>query len=280
MLTVRSQPGETLVGLAYSPDMAALACARPGLADYIELPYELIRHAPAVAELQEKVPLLLHCASLSVAGFVPPAPALVADVGRAAERMAVPWISEHLAFLTADPLPDAGSDAPTQLTYTICPQLSEDVLDQVANNLSALALKMPAPLIVENAPQYFAMPGSCMTMVEFIARLVAATGIGLLLDLSHYLIAAANMGFDPIAEFERLPLENVVEVHFSGHSLQSGILWDDHACPASESEFELLERLLERSKPRAITFEYNWAGAFPAGLVEAHLARARAMTCR
>jgi uncharacterized protein (UPF0276 family) len=280
MLSVAAKAGETAVGLAYSPAMAALARRRPGLTDYLEVPFELLRHMPAVAEVQEEVPLLLHCASLSVGGFVAPAPQLIDDIAAEAERMAVPWISEHLAFISADPLPGAESDEPAQLTYTVCPQLSEEVVDQVARNVAALAPKLPAPLIVENSPLYFEMPGSSMNMVQFVSRVVEATGIGLLLDLSHYLIAASNTGFDAEREFERLPLENVVEVHLSGQSLQSGIHWDDHACPASERQFALLERLLERSRPQAITFEYNWNSAFPQALVEAHLERARAMAGR
>jgi uncharacterized protein (UPF0276 family) len=257
--------------------MAALARDRPGMADYLEVPFELLRHMPAVADVQEEVPLLLHCASLSVGGFVAPQRQVIDDIAAHAERMGVPWISEHLAFISADPLPGAPAGEPTELTYTVCPQLSEEVVEQVVGNVASLAPLLPAPLIVENSPQYFEMPGSSMNMAEFVSRVVEATGIGLLLDLSHYLIAAGNTGFDSAAEFERLPLENVVEVHLSGHSLQDGIWWDDHSCEASESQFALLRRLLERARPRAITFEYNWNAAFPPALVEAHVERARNM---
>ena len=277
VLQVTPRPGETLVGLAYSPAALEFARSRPGVVDYLEIPFEQIRHTPEVAGLQAELPLILHCASLSVAGFVAPQDALVESVAREAERLGTPWVGEHLAFLSADPLDGSSGGEPTQLTYTICPQLSEEVLDRVVRNFEALAPRLPAPLILENSPQYLSLPGSTMTMIDFIGALVDACPVDLLLDLSHYAITAHNMGFDASARFDDLPLERVVEVHLSGHSVQSGVMWDDHAMAAPEASFDLLERLLRRARPGAVTFEYNWGDGFPADQIEAHVARARTL---
>ena len=134
---------------------------------------------------------------------------------------------------------------------------------------------MPVPLILENSPQYFAVPGSTMSMVDFICQVASRCDVALLLDLSHFLITSLNTHADPMAELERLPLERVVEVHISGLSTQSGITWDDHATPAPASVFTLLERTLTRVRPRALTLEYNWASNFPRTILLAHLERAR-----
>jgi len=72
-----------------------------------------------------------------------------------------------------------------------------------------------------------------------------------------------------------LPLETVVEIHVSGLSTQSGVAWDDHATPAPATVFALLERVLERVRPRALTFEYNWSPRFPPAILESHIDRAR-----
>jgi uncharacterized protein (UPF0276 family) len=95
------------------------------------------------------------------------------------------------------------------------------------------------------------------------------------LDLSHFLITAYNQGIDVFGELERFPLDRVVEIHISGMSVQSGIAWDDHSMPASSIVFELLECLLERTRPRALTFEYNWSPYFPTSLLTSHIERAR-----
>ena len=111
------------IGLAYGPGVPGLIVEEPGLVDYVEIPFEQLRHAPATASLQERIPLVLHCASMSVAGYLPPSDATLDAILEEAERIRTPWIGEHLAFISADGLSER--DAETALTYTVCPQLSD-----------------------------------------------------------------------------------------------------------------------------------------------------------
>jgi len=231
--------------------------------------------------VQQTVPVLLHCASMSVAGFLPPSEATVDAIAREAERTRTPWIGEHLAFVSADGIaeePDRDA-APTNLTFTLCPQLSAETVERVAENLAQLRPRFPVPLILENSPQYYAIPGSTMNMVDFVAEVAARCDVDLLLDLSHLLITSLNTGADPFRELERLPLERVVEIHVSGMSMQSGIVWDDHATPAPDDVFALLERVLERARPRALTIEYNWS-PLPDQVLLSHLRKARTIVAR
>lgn len=271
--------GGPQLGLAYGPGIAELVAAQRPLVDYIEVPFEQLRHAPHLASVQDSVPVVLHCASLSVAGFVPPTGATVLAIAGEAKRTRTPWIGEHLAFVSADGLTETGeaTGEATALTYTVCPQLSEETIERVVHNLAELRPQLPAPLILENSPQYFTVPGSTMGMVDFIAEVSARADVDLLLDLSHFLITALNTGFDPEAEIERLPLERVVEIHISGLNRQSGIVWDDHATPAPPQAFALLECVLQRARPRALTLEYNWSAHFPQPVLLAHIERARAL---
>jgi len=268
------------VGLAYGPGVCELVAAAPGLVDYIEVPFEQLRHTPAVASLRESIPLVLHCASMSVAGFLPPSEATIDAILAETERTGTPWIGEHLAFISADGLTEDEGEtlaSPTALTYTVCPQLSEETVERVAANLAALRPRFPVPLILENSPQYFAVPGSTMNMVDFIREVAARTDAGLLLDLTHFLITSMNTGMDAERELERMPLERVVEIHVSGLNAQSGIVWDDHATPAPAQVFELLARVLHRVRPRAVTIEYNWSAHFPRVVLLDHIDRARRM---
>ncbi len=272
--------GKTRVGLAYGPGVPEFIRANPGLVDYVELPFEQLRHDPRCASVQESVPVVLHCASMSVAGFVPPADTTLDAIVRQAERTRTPWIGEHLAFIAADALEGGPGDragSPTALTYTVCPQLSQETVERVARNLTALQPRFRAPLILENSPQYFTVPGSTLSMVDFIGEVFSRCDVGLLLDLSHFLIAMLNTGAQAAGEIERLPLERVVEVHISGLNVQSGLAWDDHATPAPAVVFELLERVLARARPRALTLEYNWSPSFPQAILRAHIDRVRGL---
>jgi uncharacterized protein len=266
---------KSAVGLALGPIIPEFIDANPDLVDYVEIPFEQLRHAPAVGSIQESIPVILHCASMSVAGFVPPGDDTLEAIDREAQRTRTPWIGEHLAFITADGLSTDSETTvtPTSLTYTVCPQMSEETVERVAQNLATLQPRFKAPLIVENSPQYFDIPGSTMSMVDFIGAVLSRSDVGLLLDLTHFLITALNTGVDAVKEISRLPLERVVEIHISGLNAQSGVVWDDHATPAPELVFRLLERVLDRARPKAVTVEYNWSPSFPQSTLKKHLER-------
>jgi len=264
------------IGLAYGPGLIEFLDANPGLIEYVEMPLEQLRHSPELGAIQDRLPLVLHCASLSVAGFITPSQQTLEAVAREASRTKTPWIGEHLAFVSADGISEEAErdNAPTNLTYTLCPQLSEETVQRVAENLAAFTGHFDVPIILENSPQYFPIPGSTMGMVDFIRRVVEVCNINLLLDLSHFLITALNTKTDAAAELEKMPLERVVEIHVSGLTSQAGVVWDDHAAPAPPEMFDLLKRVLKRARPRALTMEYNWT-AFPETLLLSHLSETR-----
>src|SRR5438105_4331242 len=90
------------IGLAYGPGVTGFIDSHPGLIDYIEVPLEQLRHSPELVSLQNQLPIILHCASMSVAGFVPPSQKTVDAIVQEASRTRTPWIGEHLAFVSAD----------------------------------------------------------------------------------------------------------------------------------------------------------------------------------
>jgi len=161
-----------MLGFAHGPGTFPFLERNPGVADFVELPFELLRHDPTAASIRDRTPVILHCASMSIAGFVRPTQATLEEIARRAEDLGTPWIGEHLAFMSADPLPDVRMTAalhePTTLTYTVCPQLSEEVVELVCRNLEELQSCFSIPLVVENSPQYFAVPGSTMSIVDFV----------------------------------------------------------------------------------------------------------------
>ena len=270
--------GRTRFGLAYGPGFEEFIASNAGLIDYVEIPFEQLRHTPQLGIIQEQLPVILHCASLSVAGFVAPSQATVDALVDQAAYTYTPWIGEHLAFVSADGVnEEADRDlTPTNLTYTLCPQLSEETVQRVVQNMASFKEIFPVPLILENSPQYFPVPGSTMNMVDFVSEVALQTDTGLLLDLSHFAITSLNTNVDATKEIDRLPLERVVEIHISGYNEQEGVVWDDHAAPAPALVFDLLERVAARARPKAVTLEYNWL-TFPTAVLLSHIERSRAL---
>ncbi len=259
------------IGLAYGEPALQYLNLHPDGVDYVEVPFEQLRHRPGVARLQEHIPLVLHCASLSVAGTVPPDPATVQAIAATIERMRSPWLGEHLAFISAHGLGEGQADA-IELTYTVSPQFSHESVAQVAQNVAAIRPAIgDVPLILENTPSYVTVPGSTMSSAEYIAAVLRACDVGLLLDLSHFLITCTNTGADPIAELSKIPLDRVVEIHLSGVNVQGGRAWDDHASPVPAAVFDLLRIVLREASPRAVTIEYNWPSEATASVIDEHV---------
>jgi uncharacterized protein (UPF0276 family) len=231
-------------------------------------------------------PIVLHCASLSIAGTVPPSAETVADIAGWVSRTRTPWLGEHLSFITAEREIAGGladeyaPGEPYNIGYTVSPVLNRESLDRIVYAVETAQERLDVPLLLENPPLYFALPGSDMTQAEFIAELCARTQVSLLLDLAHFYITSRTMGFDPIAELSLLPLGRVVEVHISGVNEQGSEYWDNHGIRAPEIELELLARVLEDAPVQAITLEYNWSVQFPTSVLLMEIDRARAVVVR
>lgn len=293
----------TAVGLALSDGLPELLATDPELADYLEVPFERLAHSPELlGELP--VPAILHCASLSLAGNLPPHGRVVEQLRAAVIQSGTPWLGEHLAFVSmvqgvgqslghepfAPPVDEPGARqvGPSEtgggiynVGYTVSPQYSDEILARVSEALDRWEAALGCPLIIENGPVYFDVPGSTMSQGEFIGRLcMHRPQTRLLLDLAHLACTAENTGVDAEALLESLPLERVVEVHLSGYDASGGRVWDDHAVPIPSRVFSLLNRLLRRVRPRAVTIEYNWDPHFPLETVRRDLDRVRGATSR
>lgn len=262
------------IGLAWSTGVSPQILSEPDLIDHLEISFEQIVKSPKVLELKKTRPIILHCASLSMAGFIDPPDKTIENVLKAVADTETPWLGEHLAFISAAPHEESGD--PVNIGFTMSPQLNIQTLERISQNIDGLRSKLNVPLLLENPPQYFSMRGSTMNMPEFVAEMCRRNEVDLLIDLTHLFIAAKNIGWNAFEALEMWPLERVVEVHISGASRAEGKWWDNHAAAAPEPVFNLLEFLLKRSRPRAITLEYNWAPDIPVSFMREQVSRIRA----
>ncbi|CAN5263476.1 DUF692 family protein [soil metagenome] len=281
---------DVAVGVAISDGLRDILEIDPYLIDYVEVPFERLLHSPEILT-DLALPVVLHCASLSVAGNLPPDPLLVAKLQQWIARSRTPWVGEHLAFVSMAGQSTGPAEHPEfappvdvwategeryNVSYTVSPQFSAEILERVSTALDRWEARLACPLVLENGPVYFTVPGSTMSQCEFISALCRARpATRLLLDLAHLTCTATNTREDPERLLESLPLENVIEVHLSGATSEAGLMWDDHAAPISPLSFALLDRVLRRVRPRAITIEYNWDPDFPIDTLCEDLRRVR-----
>jgi uncharacterized protein len=262
------------IGLTYSSYVHRFLERHPDLVDYVEMPFELMRYDPSVLPAICGIrPLILHCASLSMAGFVEPTKATISAVQELIAATDTPWLGEHLAFVTADPigafdeLQIGDEPGPTNIGYTVSPVQNLETLKQVQLSLDSCKRHFDVPILLENGPVYINFEANTMSQPEFFNSLIEQSNASLLLDLTHFCITCLNTGADPLRELERFPVESVIEMHISGMSCEGDRYWDDHAVPASEVVEMLLKEALRRVTPKAITLEYNWSPNFPEPLL-------------
>ena len=270
----------TAVGIAFSPASANVIALHPGLIDFVEIAFEQLVHDPSNAQICGQTPVILHCSALNLGGAAEVDPQQLSQVVELTSALRSPWLGEHLAFSRSHDLAstlksNTKSGKEVQIGFTVCPQLSKRHAKFVAAKIETVTRQLAVPLLVENPPIYFRMPGSDIELPKFISFLCEKTTCGLILDIAHLMVSARNLKCDPLEMLEEFPIDRVTEIHISGCSLQCGIWWDDHAVPADPLAFQLLAHVAKSKRPRAITFEYNWSSKFSTEIVIEHIKRAR-----
>ncbi|MCJ7421963.1 DUF692 domain-containing protein [Sphingomicrobium astaxanthinifaciens] len=167
------------------------------------------------------------------------------------ERYAPAMVSDHLSWssLGGERLPDL---LPLPMTAAS--------LAHFVTEVGRIQDRLARPILIENPSRMVAFAEDSYDEAEFLAELVRRSGCGLLVDVNNILVARTNVGIDPHAYLDALPLEAIGEIHVAGHALErhpGGALLaiDDHGSPVSEECWALLAALLERCGPRPVLVE-------------------------
>lgn len=220
-------------------------------------------------------PLIGHSVGLSIGSAELFDPGHVEQVASWQRRYGFPWHSDHLSF---NRLEEHGSGEPLDVGFTMPVPYDEEVLEMLAARVEHVQSRNPAPFLLENNVYYFRIPEQDLSEAEFLNRLTARTGCGLLLDLHNVHVNATNHGFDPWEFLGDLDLTRVVELHVGGGFSVDGVYLDAHSGPCPDAVWKLLREVLpEAPNVKGVVFEvfgayYHGMGA--EGFI-AELAKAR-----
>lgn len=141
--------------------------------------------------------------------------------------------------------------------------LTEETLTVVAANVDCVQQRLGRPLLVENPSAYLRLHVSTMDEAEFLNRLVARTGCGLLLDVNNLFVSAHNVGLDPTAYLAAIPAAAVGEIHLAGHEISqrpgASLLIDTHAAPVADAVWRLFAQTVGCLGPRPTLIERDAA---------------------
>ncbi len=168
------------------------------------------------------------------------------------ERYQPAMVSDHLSFSGnahdrfADLLP---------LPYT------HASLDHFAGQVSRVQDRLHRKILIENPSRYLAYRGDELDEPEFIERLIAKTGCGLLLDINNIIVCSGNLGLSATEYLDAINPIWVGEIHLAGHFAEqhdSGpLLIDDHGSAVGDYCWELYRQFIARVGPVPTLIEWD-----------------------
>ena len=120
---------------------------------------------------------------------------------------------------------------------------------------------LPAPLALENIATLIEWPDSEFDEATFLTEILERSDALLLLDVENVYANCRNHGGDPLALFDRLPLERLAYVHVAGGHDRDGLYHDTHTDPVPAGVLALLEELATRRPIPGVMLERD--GRFP-----------------
>jgi uncharacterized protein (UPF0276 family) len=188
------------------------------------------RPRAVIREVAERYPVVLHGVSLSIGSCDPLDLDYLARLKRLADEVRPAWISDHLCWTGVMGLN----------SHDLLPMpLTEESLAHVAARVRQVQDFLGRPLILENPSSYLRFASSTMEEPEFLRRLAAETGCGLLLDVNNVYVSCFNAGTDPTAYIQAFPGESVVQMHLAGHRHEGNHIIDTHDRPVRPEVWEL-----------------------------------------
>lgn len=186
------------------------------------------------------------------------------------ERYQPASVSDHLSF---------SGNAHNRFADLLPVPYTKTSLDHFVGEIGKVQDRLKRNILIENPSRYLAYQADEMSEVEFVERLLAKSGCGLLFDINNVEVSAANLGFSAKACVDAIAPDWVGEIHLAGHAIEqhdSGpLLIDDHGSQVTDTSWQLYGRFIERAGPRPTLIEWDTdVPAFGELMAEADIATA------
>ena len=258
------------VGVMYNPSLPEFLATDLDALDYLSITPDMFwtdrgaGRAPRFEELEAWVdvldwaaghrPIVAHNIGMSIGNAGGFDLEYVGHIARWQRRYHFPWHSDHLSFAEV-----TGPDGLRHNAGVALPVPNDfETLDLISTRVEQVREIVPVPFLLENSVAYVVFPDQDMSEPQFLNRLMARSGCGLLLDVHNVYVNARNHKFSAFDFVDELDLAGVVEMHIAGGTESAGMYTDSHAGPCPEEVWKLLEHVLDRAPHvRAITFEFH-----------------------
>ncbi|MFO0918884.1 MAG: DUF692 domain-containing protein [Planctomycetaceae bacterium] len=199
-------------------------------------------------QIAERYPVVMHGVSLSIGSTDPLNFEYLAKLRSLAKTIDARWISDHLCWTGV-----AGIN-----THDLLPlPFHEESLRHVISRVKTVQDFLERPLVLENPSSYVTFTDSTMPEWEFLARLTAETGCGILLDVNNVFVSAFNHDFDPLEYLNAIPPDRVVQMHLAGHTDCGTHRIDTHDGPVIDQVWELYRHASQQTGGVSTLLEWD-----------------------
>jgi len=206
----------------------------------------------ALERIRESYPVAIHAVGLSLGSADPLDARHLRRLRALVERIQPALVSDHLSWSSL-----GGRYVNHLLPLPYTDETLHLVCDHVAQAQDALGRR----LLVENPSSYLRFRESPIPEPDFLADVVRRTGCGLLCDVNNVYVSACNLGLDPVAYLDALPVDAIEEFHLAGHSANDAdgvpVLIDDHGARVAPEAWALFAQVLARSGSRPTLIEWD-----------------------
>jgi uncharacterized protein (UPF0276 family) len=204
-----------------------------------------------LSRIRAKHALSLHGVGLSLGGAARPDRHHLRRLKALIDRYQPASFSEHLAWSGHN---DRYFNDLLALPYT------QETLDLVCRHIDETQEFLGTRLLLENPSSYVLFAHSEIDEIEFMTRIAARTGCGLLLDVNNAFVSCRNRGEDAAGYIDRFPASLVGEVHLAGHAAEADddgrpLLIDSHDRAVCVEVWQLYARFIGRAGPRPTLIE-------------------------
>lgn len=210
-----------------------------------------IRHQ-SLCQIAERYPISVHGVALSLGSSEGIVAEHLERLALLVEDVKPHMVSEHLAW----------SRSGDVFYNNLLPlPLTGETLDIVSANVDRTQNFLGRTILIENPSGYLSLEQSTMSEAEFLHRLMARTGCGLLLDLNNLFISGANLDISVEEWLSIIPADCIGEIHLAGHDVDASfdrpLLIDTHGTPVTDEVWTLYADVLRRIGPRPTMIEWD-----------------------
>jgi uncharacterized protein len=207
-----------------------------------------------LTQIHQRYPLSFHGVGLSLGSTDPLNLLHLKQLKKLTDQFNPVFVSEHLSWssIDGDYLHDLLPLPYTEEALSLC----IDKINQIQNFLNR-------KILIENISSYLQFTDNTMPEYEFISKIVAQTGCGILLDLTNLYINSVNHHLDIALYLQHIPTHAIDEIHLAGfttnHFENGFMLIDTHDQTIDVNVWELYTHVIKRfgQKPTLIEWDKN-----------------------